>query len=362
MNGVTTVKDPWILLLQGNTLGDYLLHDCIGAGNFGLVFEASHVATGGLFAIKVLKPGVVAESVVDFDNEAVLLQQLGSCDGVIKFVDSGVEQISMQAAQGITVPISVSFLVLSRASGSVDELILDPAVRANLSWIERLQIWRDVIKAVRQMHGQGVAHRDLKASNCLLMVRGNLTVAKLGDLGRAKDFTLSSTRPIDDYLNGRGDLRFAPPEYLHLQGESTPAAFIAADYYGLGSVLVELATGQSMTSLALGDLHALLIQSQQDFLAGRRRDISVLKSRYRSVIADIVTELPACVRAEAKLLLAQLCHPVSRERTASSPFKRDRRDRDDLHWILKRVDIMIRQLEIAARTERRANNRMKVPA
>ena len=362
MTVVTTQADPWILLLKGSTLGSYLLHECIGKGNFGLVFEASHVDTGGMFAIKVLKPGVIADSVIDFDNEAVLLRQLGSCDGVINFVDSGVEQITMQAAQGIVVPISVSFLVLSRASASVDELVLDPVVRANLSWIEKLRICRDVIKAVRQMHGQGVAHRDLKASNCLLMVRGNYSSAKLGDLGRAKDFTLGTSRPVEDYLNGRGDLRFAPPEYLHLQGDATQAGFVAADYYGIGSVLVELATGQSMTSLALGDVGAILRQSEQDFVAGRRRDIGVLKGRYRSVIADIVSDLPACVRREAQRLLTQLCHPVASERSIPSPFRKDRLDRDDLHWILKRVDIMIRQLEIEARIERRANNRMKVPA
>lgn len=339
---------------MGSSLGPYELSEHLSAGGFGHVFEAKHQTTGALFALKVLKLNPSPEASIEFVNEGVLLQQLSGCDGIINLIDEGVGTIEMQVVGGMVMPVDVRYIVLSRASGSVDELIMDPSARAELSAVEKLRLWRDVIKAVRQMHGLGIVHRDLKCSNCLLMVRGNYSTVKLGDLGRSKDLAQPVTKIAEAYIFGRGDMRYAPPEFLYLLGDPTPAAAVAADYYGVGSILVELITGQALTSLALGDLQRVIDQAKVDYLAGRSRDPGVLVGRYRAVIADVVEQLPACIRADAATLLNQICHPVASVRSQPSPYRRDRLDRDGLHWILKRVDIMIKQLEIEARMERRA--------
>jgi hypothetical protein len=186
-------------------------------------------------------------------------------------------------------------------------------------------------------------------------MRGSPLKVRVSDFGRAKDMSQGRTKSLDDYLAGRGDvLRFAPPEYLHLQGSDSSEDFIAADYYGLASLLTELATGQPLSGLALGDVMTVLTDSVRDYRAGLRRDLSALNLRYRSVIADVVMEMPSLIREDATMLLTNLGHPVPLARLEPPPYSRDRQASDGLSWVLRRTDIMIHRLEIDQRQRRRA--------
>lgn len=352
--------DPWEALLLSRPLGEFALEKCIGRGGFGYVFEAVHAQTGARFAVKVLKPSAAdADNLLDFENEGRLLGRLKSCDGVIDYIESGSDTFEFEAAPGITVPVPIRFHVLAMASGSAGELTSNPATLNSIDWTARLRLWRDAVVAVHQMHRHDVAHRDLKAENCLLMVRGNTTRVKLADFGRAKEMSNAPTRSPDSYLHGRGDMRFAPPEFLFLQGQADTRDFICADYYGLGSILVELTTGQPVSALVFSDWGSVVRMAQDDMLAGRRRNLSALSGLYLAVIADIVSVMPASIREDARTLLTTLCSPELHKRLESSPFHRDRLTRNPLDWVIRRVDIMVKRLEIEARDERR--NR-KIPA
>jgi serine/threonine protein kinase len=169
---------------MSQSLGEYKLECDLGSGNFGVVFEAVHERTGGRFAVKVLTPTSDAGAVVDFENEGVLLKQLNPCAGVINFVDGGVHAFEVHGPGGTPVPIDMRYHVMSQASGSLDELTLDPVLRSELRSDERLKLWRSTVKGLMQMHQHGVAHRDLKCSNCLLHVAKSDTQVRFGDLGR----------------------------------------------------------------------------------------------------------------------------------------------------------------------------------
>ena len=353
--------DPWEALLLSRPLGEFNLVECLGRGGFGYVFEAVHAQSGARFAMKVLKPSAAdnADNLLDFENEGQLLSRLKSCDGVIDYIESGVETLTFEAAPGITVPVPIRFHVLAMASGSASELTANPATLNSIDWTARLRLWRDAVVAVHQMHRYDIAHRDLKAENCLLMVRGNTTRVKLADFGRAKEMSSGPTRPLDNYLHGRGDMRFAPPEFLFLQGQAEKRDFICADYYGLGSLLVELTTGQPLTALVFSDWGSVVRMARDDMLAGRRRNLSALTGLYVAVIADIVSAMPTSVREDATTVLVTLCSPEPYRRLESSPFHRDRLTRHPLDWVIRRVDIMVKRLEIEARDELR--NR-KIPA
>lgn len=345
--------DPWVVVLASQTLGQYKLGAVLGRGAFGIVFEAVSDMTGARFAVKVLPPTADVGAQVDFENEGVLLKQLNPCAGVVSFVDGGVHQVQMLGVGGVSIPIDVRYHVMTLASGSLDELILDPSTRGNLGWDERIRLWRSMVKALMQMHLHGVAHRDLKCSNCLLHVSKNQTKIRFGDLGRARDLSLPGRLPPEQYLLGRGDFRFAPPEALFWQGGSTKEDFLAADYYGLGSMLVELITGQSMTSLAIGDFRAALDTGRQDNQGGLQRDLGSLNLKFRAVIDEVVDGLPRAIRGDARAVLESLCDPVPTKRLSVSPYSRDRTSREKLAWILRRADIMIRRVEIEMREERK---------
>lgn len=308
--------------------------------------------------MKVLKPFSPVDAALDFDNEGTLLRQLAGCGGVINIIESGTSSVDATIGAA-TMPVPLQFHILTRASGSVNELILDPISRQKMSWIELLGFWRDVILAVKQMHGSGVAHRDLKCDNCLLLLSRRLSTVKLTDLGRGKNFTLDPTRPPEHYVQGRGQLLHSPPEFLLFQGGASASDFIAADYYGIGSILAELATGQSMSTLAISDIGAVIQQAQVDYLAGRRTDLNSYRSNYRNAISLVVEQIPGGIRDDARTLLTHLCQPVPGDRLASPPYRRDRLSRDKLDWVLRRTDIMIRRLEIHARDERRAAEKQR---
>jgi eukaryotic-like serine/threonine-protein kinase len=350
--GSPSQLDQWIDFLTGQKLGDYRLEQCVGRGNFGAVFRASNESTGARVAIKVLTQNADSHAMIDFDNEGELLLLLNDCDGIINVIDSDVANFPVQTVNGMGLMVSVRYHVLSFASGSVDQLLLDPATRARLDWAERLRMWRGAVKGVHQMHLRGVAHRDLKSSNCLLMVHKNVSRVRLGDLGRAKNLSTAPTGPIERYWAGRGDMSFSPPEFLWLQGGLDSKDFIAADYYGLGSLLVELITGQGITALVLGDFRPIVQRALEDHQNGRYSDLWGLSLSYRSTIADIASQMPPSLRADAEAVLNTLCHPVASERLAHPPYSRDRLLKDGLGWVLRRADIMIKRAEIDIRQER----------
>lgn len=339
---------PWVAPLIGQVVGGYRLAEYRDGGNFGMVFEVVNVDLGSRFAMKVLAPTNNAEAAVEFEAEGVLLRKLNKCSSVIAWIESGEETISVDL-NGAQVPLAFKYHVMALASGVLEELITDPASRDSIPWSERISHWRGAVKGVHQMHLNTVAHRDLKSSNCLVMASGGTTEVRLTDLGRSKDFSLPATLESINYLGGRGDLRFAPPEFLWFQGGCGESDFRTADLYGLGSLFAELATGHPMTALALGSWQEVRADGQADFLAGRQRDLAVLRPLYRRAIDELVDELPRAIRHDTRVLLRQLCDPVPNARLPRQ-MGRPRRGSDrSLEWLLRRADILGRQLVVQRR-------------
>jgi serine/threonine protein kinase len=340
--------NPWASGLIGEEIGGYRVGRYLAGGGFGMVFEAVNISTGSSFAMKILEPSSNAQAAAEFDAEGVLLQKLSNRSAVINWVDSGTAMMPVSLPGGASAHLPVKFHVMSLASGALNELLEDPVQRANIPWEERLSHWRGAILGVHQMHLSKVAHRDLKSSNCLLMVHKGNTEVRITDLGRSKDFSLAPTLPADAYAFGRGDARFAPPEHLWCQGGLTEDDFRQGDLYGLGSLLVELATGQPMTALAVGswnDIQRVRMQGLNDRRNGITQDIATLRPKYYRAIEHVGAEFPPAIRPEAIRVLRQLCDPEPSKRTYR-PLGRVPKDPDGgLRWLLDRADIMAKRLE-----------------
>lgn len=348
-----TFVNPWAAALEGEKVGEYKLVDFLGNGAFGLVYRAKHQDTDATVAVKILDPMRSGEprAVEEFHNEGVLLQKLVRRSHVINWIHTDTQHVAV--AGGLPTPIS--FHVLAEASGGLDELTGDPAVLAAMPWVERVDHWRGAVLGTHQMHLSQVAHRDLKAENCLLMVgKRDAVEVRVADLGRAKDFSRSATLAKPDYLIGRGDPSHAAPEFLHIQGGSTGKDFCLADLYGLGSLLTELATGHSMTALALGPWTDVFVAARQDFEAGISRELSSLRPQFMSAAQEAAQSAPSSIRHDLATLLTQLCDPVPENRL---PKVRGRAVpvTDGLPWLLRRADIMKKRLQI----ENRAAHKQK---
>jgi serine/threonine protein kinase len=344
----------WAIALAGQQVGDYTLGACIGHGGFGLVFEVTGNTTGTKYAMKVLvptnDPGITAE----FEREGILLKHLVKCSSVINLIESGSDTLMMQlGATGLTVPVEVRFHVLVLASGDVGELTMDPDLLNKLDWSERLTFLRGAVKGVHQMHLKNVAHRDLKSANCLLVVQGPRSEVRVADLGRAKDFTSARTLAPFDYLRGRGDFRFAAPEYLWMQGGSDAASLRSADLYGLGSLFSELATGHPITALAIGSWQTAMAEAHRDISNGIHRDLAILRPQFRRAIEEIGEELPKAIRRNSVELLSQLCDPVPDQRHHRTKLGRRVVNQQGLDWLIRRVDILGKQLQVETNTRAR---------
>lgn len=337
----------WANFLRGQVVADYRLGDCLGGGNFSVVIEGTHVTTDATVAVKILLPAQQSgQDTLDFEQEGRLLKRLVKCSNVITLVFTGTEVVNVPSPGG-PLPFTVNYHVLSAASGTLQELIQDPAVLTSLSIEERLAMWRGAVLGVHQMHLKSVAHRDLKPDNCLLVVSGNKTEIRLTDLGRGRDMQIPSRLLTDDYLVGRGDLNFAPPEFIYFQGRDRPIDCKNTDLYGLGSLLYEMVTGQPVTAAAIGPVRATMIMAQRQFAAGQVRDLATLRPAYAFAASDFEQGLPPIISHEATELVKQLTDPVPDARQPRRGLGRRAQPDTGLQWLLNRADILTHRMSTA---------------
>jgi len=346
---------PGEILASRWEVGAYL-----GSGAFSLVYEGRELPSGRECAVKILSfTQNTPEALLEFQTEDDLLELLSSRSNVVAKLDSGRHQISAQIGNSAPFPVNVPYIVLERAEGSLADVLL---LRHQVSWEERLHLFRGVVKGMHQMHLDEVANRDLKSDNILLFPDGRTTDAKVADLGRSCATRDAARFPAEDYLHGRGDLRFAAPEMLWGLGVRDPETMRLADLYLLGSVLFELATGQGITALAVGRPSIVISAVQGLSQADRERDfhshMSDLQTHYELAYSAFQRELPPAVRDVAQRLLRRLTTVDPRQR---EPSNYRSASRWDLQWILRQVDIMRLTLRTTGRRAQPVRSRRRRP-
>jgi serine/threonine protein kinase len=340
------VHDPIAQLYLGETLcGRYEICEHIKSGGFGLVFRARDHFENRDVALKILKPGLGADATQEFETEGRLLEHLRHRSHVLNLFGpaSNNDAISIVKAGQSTapVPFPVVFMVLELADACLAELV---ANRAALSWGARLDLFRDVVLGVHQMHLSMVMHRDIKSENVLVFLRnGSGSQACVADLGRGRNLQEPARFLADQYVAGRGDLRFAPPEMLHLAGTDDPVAFRRADLYLLGSTLFELCTGQGITGLVYGDVRAVLTAAVAIDQARRpteyRGRMAKHRARFEPAFMLVAQEVPTHIRDATVRLLRQLCDPDPEVRERRSRIERNE-PVSGINWLLRRVDVL----------------------
>ncbi|MBN2022953.1 MAG: serine/threonine protein kinase [Pirellulales bacterium] len=206
-------------------LPDFNLLRRVGRGGFGEVWLARNRATGGLRAVKLIpldQPGHadpagrelaslarLERDVPRAGEHLVEIQHVGRTDDYLYYVMEPADDASGQAASDSPDyrPATLRNLL--------DSGPLPPDVC--LRWT------RQLLEGLAGLHAAGMAHRDVKPSNCLL-VDGRLKLADFGLLTRAEP--LVSRLGTQAYMppDGRMDAR--------------------ADVFAAGLVIYELITGQ----------------------------------------------------------------------------------------------------------------------
>jgi serine/threonine protein kinase len=249
---------------------------------------------------------VIERITVLFNFERDLLSECnhGYIDRVVKSIGSGTVQIDPEN------PFTqVPYLIFEKADLDVRAHLDDPKLESSLAW--KLRSLHHVATGLKQLHGAGISHQDLKPSNVLVFyVNEFLTVSKVADLGRASKF--GQVSPFDN-LQWAGDPNYAPPEvqYSYFEPEWWKRR-ISADLYMLGGLLSFVFT--KTTSIATL-FHALPVQFWPSNWGGTFEEVLPYLINAFEVAADEFSAiLPSKLRGDLMPLYLLLCHPNPNKR------------------------------------------------
>jgi eukaryotic-like serine/threonine-protein kinase len=212
--------------LTGEVLDNrYTVLERIGRGGMGVVYRAEQQLIKRIVALKVLRREVVQDesAVKRFLTEAQAIASLDSRHTVTLY-DFGVTRegllyYTMELLKGMTLA------QLIRKEAPLD------VTRA-----ARLVV--QVCDSLKEAHGRGILHRDLKPDNLFVVVRDGREAIKVVDFGIAKLVGDSSVESVT-----RTGMIIGTPQYLSPEQALGNPVVPASDLYSLAIVFYEMLVG-----------------------------------------------------------------------------------------------------------------------
>lgn len=280
---------------QARQVGQYTLQKPIGAGGMGQVYLARHALLKRPTAIKLLRPDQASpKTIARFEREVQLTSQLTHPNTIEIFdfgrTPEGLFYYAMEYLPGLTLA------ELIRQEGPL------PAERA-------VHILRQVCGSLREAHGSGLIHRDIKPQNIMLCERGGLwDFVKVLDFGLVKQVSGADAVQLtaDQHVSGT-------PLYIAPEVWSKPhEADARADIYALGVVGFQLLTGgDPFEAETLAELFHLVTTSDPP-LPSSRTDARIPAELDELILACIAKDpgrRPATIEAVLAVLESDLGLP-----------------------------------------------------
>jgi serine/threonine-protein kinase len=214
---------------EAQQLGQYRLKQRLGAGGMGEVYLAEHLLLRRPCAIKLIRPSQAADraTLQRFEREVRSMATL-THPNTVEVFDYG-------HAEDGTFYYVMEYLPGENLESLVSRFGPLPAARA-------IHFLRQVCGALREAHGVGLLHRDVKPSNVLACERGGVfDVAKLLDFGLVQGPVFGKEA---DRLTVQGTILGSPPYMSPEQAAGKESLDARSDIYGLGGVAYFLLTGQ----------------------------------------------------------------------------------------------------------------------
>jgi hypothetical protein len=252
----------------------YRIKRRIGIGGYGAVYLAESEKDSGRVAIKVMLARVAVDenAHTKFAREIELLKGLRH-ENVVAVYDSG------------SAGSAFYFVMEHCPGGSVADYM--EANGGKLSPAAALPIMRQALRGMAFVHQNGVVHRDMKPQNILLAGTPASPVAKIADLGLAKNFEragLSGHTMTGAYA---GTLIYMPKEQLTGYKYVKPVS----DVWSLGATFYNMLTGTTPREFPRGcdPLEVIL-----------KGEIIPIRQRVPDIPAGLAALLDRAVSAAAK--------------------------------------------------------------
>jgi serine/threonine protein kinase len=207
--------------LEGKTLNRYELRRLVGRGGMADVYVGYDLLREREVAVKVFKREE-EQMLRRFIREAQLMESLNN-PHLVPIYDSGSSLIGDTTWYYIVMPFMQGGTLRARIR------------RSPLSLSDTCIDLGDIANALDYIHGRGIVHRDIKASNVLLDAEGRCYLA---DFGIARINT--DTTQLTSTGNVLGTVDYVAPELF----ETNHKADAGSDLYSLGVLLFEMVTGQ----------------------------------------------------------------------------------------------------------------------
>src|SRR5579859_254155 len=201
--------------------GRFVVTARAASGGMANVYRGLDRETGQAVAIKVLAQGVEDED-GRFVREVNVLASLRH-PAVVRYIAHGVGSDGR------------SYLVMEWLDG---ETLRQRLARGRLKLADGVTLSRTLAEALAEAHAHGVIHRDVKPSNVLLPLDGDVSRAKLLDFGIAH--LRGATR-----VHTRTGMMLGTPGYMAPeQARGEPQIDARTDVFALGCLLLESVCGQ----------------------------------------------------------------------------------------------------------------------
>jgi serine/threonine-protein kinase len=209
--------------LTGTLLGNYEVRELLDSGGMATVYKGYDPALDREVAIKVL--GTASQPpdfVARFQREARVAARLRH-PNIVQIYHFGVQR-------------NVVYMVQELLPGPTLARRIREAGRRRMAPERVHTIVAQLAAALDFAHGQGVIHRDVKPSNAIYNVQGQLVLTDFGIARGLADAAHTSTSP--------GVIMGTPGYLAPEQAISSATLTPASDIYALGVVLFELLTGR----------------------------------------------------------------------------------------------------------------------
>lgn len=231
-----SASDPFALV--GRTLHERIrIERVVAEGGFGVVYEGHHLALGVRVAVKVLKSDdgelVAPRAFVEqFVSEARTIARVRHRN-IVQVLDVA----TIEVAGG-----SVPYMVLEWCDGVTLDNYLDArgADRA-MTPREAWALLRPAADAIAAAHDAGIAHRDLKPTNVMVLDTRRGPDAKVLDFGIAK--VMNGESAGLGVTATQSSIRAYSPQYAAPEQVAATRTGPWTDVHALGLLFVELVLG-----------------------------------------------------------------------------------------------------------------------
>lgn len=259
----------------------------------------------------------------NFERDLLIKCRDKSPDRVVRYITEGKVMIEGHAVQ---------YLIFELADRDIRGQI-DLIGQVDLAW--QLRALHHIATGVKQLHGLGIAHQDLKPSNVLVFA-GN--IFKIGDLGHSAH---SDYSPPHEGDIAPGDPSYRPPELLYSYAlPDWKRRRFGTDLYLLGSLTVFVFTKANMTSLLQQELEHF--HHWKVWKGSYQQVLPFVRDAYGKVLQRIKKQLPIQVRDDIMRIIRQLCDPEPERRG----HPRNRNVPYELERYVNELNILARKAEM----------------